>query len=181
MCFTRQARSRPATPTGASNGEIPVTNVRVVCRIRPMNDREKKAGATPAATASTERKEVAVVRILAGGTRQVRSTFHFDDVLTSFSSQEDVFRATLQPLVGQVLAGYETTAFAYGQYTYPCHACFQGQIPAHPEFTESTVTVSYLEIYNEADRTRALELSDLLAGSERHPKLDLKDRMIVTY
>ena len=33
---------------------------------------------------------------------QVRSTFHFDDVLTSFSSQEDVFRATLQPLVGQV-------------------------------------------------------------------------------
>ena len=27
---------------------------------------------------------------------------------------------------------------------------------AHPEFTESTVTVSYLEIYNEADRTRAL-------------------------
>ena len=32
---------------------------------------------------------------------QVRSTFHFDDVLTSFSSQEDVFRATLQPLVGQ--------------------------------------------------------------------------------
>ena len=42
------------------------------------------------------------VRILAGGTRQVRSTFHFDDVLTSFSTQEDVFRATLQPLVGQV-------------------------------------------------------------------------------
>ena len=32
---------------------------------------------------------------------KVRSTFHFDDVLTSFSSQEDVFRATLQPLVGQ--------------------------------------------------------------------------------
>ncbi|CAK9015141.1 unnamed protein product [Durusdinium trenchii] len=78
-------------------------------------ERQSQAGATPAATASTERKEVAVVRILAGGTRQVRSTFHFDDVLTSFSSQEDVFRATLQPLVGQVLAGYETTAFAYGQ------------------------------------------------------------------
>eukprot|EP00438_Fugacium_kawagutii_P004390 Skav206464 [mRNA] locus=scaffold2787:1547:13287:- [translate_table: standard] len=111
----RQTRSRPATPTGVSGPEIPTANVRVVCRIRPMNEKEKKAGAPPAATASTERKEVAVVRILAGGTRQVRSTFHFDDVLTSFSSQEDVFRATLQPLVGQVLAGYETTAFAYGQ------------------------------------------------------------------
>jgi len=152
-----------------------------------MNDREKKAGATPAATASTERREVAVVRILAGGTRQVRSTFHFDDVLTSFSSQEDVFRATLQPLVGQVLAGYETTAFAYGQTgtgkTYTMEGQLdsaegRGLVPrtaaavlealAHPEFTESTVTVSYLEIYNE-------ELSDLLATAERHPKLDLKD------
>ncbi|CAE7677176.1 Klp61F, partial [Symbiodinium sp. CCMP2456] len=214
-----------------------------------MNDREKKAGATPAATASTERREVAVVRILAGGTRQVRSTFHFDDVLTSFSSQEDVFRATLQPLVGQattaefvvvvvtgrserttyytvhewtvatvdvvvmavtpriamlvifsasiaqVLAGYETTAFAYGQTGTGKTCCTQlcwpwdqhaglllfrgrGLVPrtaaavlealAHPEFTESTVTVSYLEIYNE-------ELSDLLATAERHPKLDLKD------
>jgi len=152
-----------------------------------MNDKEKKAGATPAATASTERKEVAVVRILAGGTRQVRSTFHFDDVLTSFSSQEDVFRATLQPLVGQVLAGYETTAFAYGQTgtgkTYTMEGQLdsvegRGLVPrtaaavlealATSEFTDSSVTVSYLEIYNE-------ELSDLLASSDRHPKLDLKD------
>lgn len=183
----RQARSRPATPTGASGPEIPTANVRVVCRIRPMNDKEKKAGATPAATASTERKEVAVVRILAGGTRQVRSTFHFDDVLTSFSTQEDVFRATLQPLVGQVLAGYETTAFAYGQTgtgkTYTMEGQLdsvegRGLVPrtasavlealATSEFTESSVTVSYLEIYNE-------ELSDLLACSDRHQKLDLKD------
>eukprot|EP00435_Cladocopium_sp_Y103_P045004 s339_g12.t2 len=39
---------------------------------------------------------------------------------------------------------------------------------ATSEFTESSVTVSYLEIYNE-------ELSDLLACSDRHQKLDLKD------
>ncbi|CAJ1375836.1 unnamed protein product [Effrenium voratum] len=183
----RQTRSRPATPSGDRDPEIPTSNVRVVCRIRPMNEREKKAGATPAATASTERKEVAVVRIFAGGTRQVRSTFHFDDVLTSFSSQEDVFRSTLQPLVGQVLAGYETTAFAYGQTgtgkTYTMEGQLdssegRGLVPrtaaavlealAGAEFTESTVTVSYLEIYNE-------ELSDLLSTAERHPKLDLKD------
>eukprot|EP00913_Durusdinium_trenchii_P017522 g16463.t1 len=39
---------------------------------------------------------------------------------------------------------------------------------ATSEFTDSSVTVSYLEIYNE-------ELSDLLAPTDRHQKLDLKD------
>merc|ERR1719272_1614314 len=79
-----------------------------------MSERERKAGTVPAATGSTEQKEVAVVRKV-GGSRQVRSAFHFDEVLGSFSSQREVFAATLQPLVDQVLRGYEATAFAYGQ------------------------------------------------------------------
>lgn len=127
------------------------------------------------------------MRTLSGGTRQIRSTFHFDDVLTSFSTQEDVFKATLQPLVSQVLAGYETTAFAYGQTgtgkTYTMEGDLdseqgRGLVPrmaqaiidslANGEYIESSVTVSYLEIYNE-------ELSDLLAAAGQSPKLDLKD------
>lgn len=176
--------SRPATPTGGRI-EAPATNVRVVCRVRPMSERERKAGTIPAATASTERREVAVVRQLAGGTRQLRSTFHFDDVLTSFGTQEDVFKATLQPLVSQVLAGFETTAFAYGQTgtgkTYTMEGDLdseegRGLVPrtakaiidalSSGDYIDSAVTVSYLEIYNE-------ELSDLLATGQQ--KLDIKD------
>lgn len=161
--------------------------VRVVCRLRPMNDWEKRAGTVPAATASTERKEVAVVRMLGGGTRQVRSTFHFDDVLTSFSTQHEVFASTLEPLIGEVLAGFEATAFAYGQTgtgkTYTMEGNLdsdegRGLVPrataavfnalAGVDYLDHTVTVSYLEIYNE-------ELCDLLAAPHMQHKLDLKD------
>jgi len=187
-------QSRAPTPGGEPGTPINVAtsaNVRVVCRLRPMSDREKKTGTVPAASASTERREVAVARVTAGGTRQTRSTFHFDDVLTSFSTQEDVFNATLAPLVGQVLAGYETTAFAYGQTgtgkTYTMEGDLEneegrGLVPrtaaavidalSAGRYSEHAVTVSYLEIYNE-------ELSDLLAPvapmGQHQPKLDLKD------
>mmetsp|Transcript_78585 Transcript_78585/g.230556 ORF Transcript_78585/g.230556 Transcript_78585/m.230556 type:complete len:777 (+) Transcript_78585:71-2401(+) len=170
----------------AASAAALATNVRVVCRVRPMDEREKKAGTVPAASASTERKEVALVRKV-GGARQVRSSFHFDEVLASFSTQEDVFAATLQPLVGQVLAGYEATAFAYGQtgtgktYTMEGEADSEERRGLMPravaavldalkgkEYVDHSVTVSYLEIYNE-------ELSDLLSPTHGQQKLQLMD------
>mmetsp|Transcript_144521 Transcript_144521/g.277254 ORF Transcript_144521/g.277254 Transcript_144521/m.277254 type:complete len:1540 (-) Transcript_144521:127-4746(-) len=185
-------RSRPPTcretreTREGAQSEVQISNVRVVCRLRPLNEREKKLGTTPAATASTERKEVAVNRFV-GGTRQQRSTFHLDDVLTSFSTQEDVFASTIKPFVNQVLSGYEATAFAYGQTgtgkTYTMEGDLgseegRGLVPraaaaiinqlSNGEFTEHSITVSYLEIYNE-------ELSDLLAPPQQQVKLDLKD------
>jgi len=181
-----RARSRPPgdLPTTV---EAETTNVRVVCRLRPMSENEKKAGTVPATTASTERKEVAVVRMLAGGTRQSRSTFTFDNVLASYSSQEEVFNVTLKPLVSQVLAGFDATAFAYGQtgtgktYTMegdPDSEEGRGLVPRAAaavfeklqsgDFTDYSVSVSYLEIYNE-------DLGDLLLPAGAHAKLDLKD------
>lgn len=184
----RRERARSRGPISPASGDAQsMNNVRVVCRLRPMNEREKKAGTIPAVTASTERKEVAVVRTLAGGTRQVRSTFHVDDVLSSFSTQDEVFQATLEPLVSQVLAGFEATAFAYGQTGTGKTYTMEGELASEDgrglvpraaaavldrlrsgEFTEHSITVSYLEIYNE-------ELSDLLAPPHHQPKLDLKD------
>jgi len=181
-----RARSQPPgkSPTAT---EAQTTNVRVVCRLRPMSEQEKKAGTLAATTASTERKEVAVVRNLAGGTRQSRAAFNFDSVLGSFSSQQEVFNATLKPLVGQVLAGYEATAFAYGPtgtgktYTMegdPDSEEGRGLLPRAAAavldklnsgvFTDYSMSVSCLEIYNE-------ELSDLLLPPGVHAKLDLKD------
>lgn len=150
-----------------------------------MNDREKAAGTVPVATSSTERREVVVARSLGG--RQVRTAFNYDCVLGSFSTQEDVFNVTVKPLIQQVLSGFDATAFAYGQTgtgkTYTMEgdpeACDgAGLMPraatavlsalTDPKYLEHTVTMSYLEIYNE-------ELSDLLAPANQQQKLELMD------
>lgn len=152
---------------------MPESSVQVVVRLRPMNDRELQGNTLPVITASTADRTVTVLR--GTGSRQQRSMYQFDNVFTSFSTQQEVFDNTLKPVIKDVLMGYESTVFAYGQTgTGKTHTMEgdindpeqQGIIPrsAHalfeklqePEYLSSEVTCSYLEIYNE-------ELCDLLA------------------
>eukprot|EP00961_Rhodomonas_salina_P000450 6087-Rhodomonas_salina.1 len=148
--------------------------VQVVVRVRPMNEKEQKGNTLPVVTASTEKKEVTVIR--GSGQRQQRTTFNFDNVLTSFSTQEEVFSQTIEPVLDDVLTGYECTMFAYGQTgtgkTHTMEGDFmsednRGVIPraaqaiferlSNENFIEHTVKASYLEIYNE-------DLADLLVA-----------------
>lgn len=92
------------------------SSVQVVVRLRPLNDREQKHGTLPVVSASTGDKTVTVIK--GQGSRQVKSSYKFDNVFTSFSTQEDVFEATLQPIIRDVLLGYESTVFAYGQVRF---------------------------------------------------------------
>jgi len=167
--------------------EDPGSNVRVVCRMRPLNEREKKDGTLPAAHASSEKKEVAVTRTVAGGARQVRNAFQFDEVLGSFSTQYETFSSTVKPLIKQVLSGYDATVVAYGQTgtgkTFTMEGDTEsdhrrGLVPraageilqalSTGEFSSATVSVSNLEIHNE-------ELRDLLAPTHLQQKLDLME------
>jgi len=151
-----------------------------------MSDNERRSGTVPAVTASTERGEVVVTRTQPGSTRQVRSTFHFDHVLSSYSSQNDVFSATLKPLVQDVLSGYEAAAFAYGQTGTGKTYTMEGQLESEEgrglvpraaaaviqaavtgRFSSVEMHASCLEIYNE-------ELTDLLSSTPNQ-KLDLKE------
>ncbi len=43
------------------------------------------------------------------------SYWSFDDKDPTFCDQEDVYKASAQPLLDGVLAGYNTCLFAYGQ------------------------------------------------------------------
>lgn len=163
--------------------------VQVVVRLRPLNDKESKGSTLPVVTASTDRAEVCICR--GQGSRQVKQTFAFDKVFTSFTSQEEVFAQTFveQGIIDDVLRGYESTVFAYGQtgtgktFTMEgdlASADLRGVIPratselfqrlAQAEWSE--VHASYLEIYNE-------ELADLLLPGDGapEPKLSiLEDR-----
>ena len=58
---------------------------------------EKKHGTLPVVTASTGDKTVTVIK--GKGARQVRQQFSFDNVFTSFSTQEEVFDETLKPVI----------------------------------------------------------------------------------
>eukprot|EP00927_Polykrikos_kofoidii_P010910 TRINITY_DN14607_c0_g1_i1.p1 TRINITY_DN14607_c0_g1~~TRINITY_DN14607_c0_g1_i1.p1 ORF type:complete len:1548 (-),score=331.92 TRINITY_DN14607_c0_g1_i1:2152-6795(-) len=102
----------PTTDAAYDNSS---SRLRAVCRVRPLNEQERGAGATPAVTASEDRAEVAVVRVQPNSQRQVRSTFRFDHVVTPLGSQNDLFAVTVRPLLQDVLTGYDAAALAYGQ------------------------------------------------------------------
>jgi hypothetical protein len=165
--------SPPDSPSSTSS-------VQVVVRLRPLNDKERKHGTLPVVSASTADKTVTLLR--GTGSRQTKTSYKFDNVFTAFSTQEEVFEATLKPVIRDVLMGYESTVFAYGQTgTGKTHtmegdlndATLFGVIPRsaaaifetlqnNPEYLSSSVYCSFLEIYNE-------ELCDLLVSNSSHP------------
>jgi chromosomal replication initiation ATPase DnaA len=166
------------------SADMESATVQVVVRMRPLNEREQKGNTLPVVTASTEKKEVVVIK--GAGNRQQRTTYNFDNVLGSLSSQEEVFQQTIQPVIPDVLGGFECTMFAYGQTgTGKTHTMEgdlnseeqQGVIPraaqaifdllADPKYRDSEVTASYLEIYNE-------ELSDLLVDDSTKHEVKLQ-------
>lgn len=89
------------------------SGVQVVVRLRPLNEREKKHGTLPVISASTNDKTVTVLRGTGG--RQARSQYKYDEIYTAFSTQSEVFEGTLKPVIKDVMMGYESTVFAYGQ------------------------------------------------------------------
>ena len=84
-------------------------SVRVACRFRPINQRERDEGQSDV-----------VVEILGGGTQvkyrgKKTQSFSFDRAFKPNASQQEVFDHTGAPLVDQVLQGINCTLFAYGQ------------------------------------------------------------------
>ncbi|KAK1736021.1 kinesin family protein [Skeletonema marinoi] len=161
--------------------------IQVVVRLRPMNEREQRHGTVPVISAKTKEKVVTVVK--GKGRKQLKSSYSFDNVFTAFSSQEEVFEETVKPVIADVMRGYESTVFAYGQTgtgkTHTMEGSLErpelyGVIPRsaqaifeclkQPQYKEHVVKCSYLEIYNE-------ELRDLLVeGKNSHrAKLDIME------
>mmetsp|Transcript_34161 Transcript_34161/g.82231 ORF Transcript_34161/g.82231 Transcript_34161/m.82231 type:complete len:1318 (+) Transcript_34161:147-4100(+) len=162
--------------TTTATGNNSSSSVQVVVRLRPLNSTEQKHATLPVVKASTRDRTVTVLK--GSGKKQLKQTYKFDNVFTAFSTQGEVFEQTLQPVIKDVLNGYESTVFAYGQTgTGKTHTMEgnldereeYGVIPrsaelifsklqTDPQFVEHKVYCSFLEIYNE-------ELCDLLVGS----------------
>jgi len=80
-------------------------NIRVVCRFRPLNDSEEKAGSKFVVKFPSDDGCVSI-----GG-----KTYLFDKVLKPNITQEGVYVAAAKSIVKDVLMGYNGTIFAYGQ------------------------------------------------------------------
>jgi hypothetical protein len=66
-----------------------------------MNEFETKHGTLPVITASCQDRTITVIK--GQGPRQVRSSFTFDNVFSAFSSQKEIFDATLKPVIRWVI------------------------------------------------------------------------------
>lgn len=131
-------------------------NIKVICRVRPLNQSEERAGSKFVLKFPTDDS------ISIGG-----KVFVYDKVLKPNVTQEHVYTVTAKPIVADVLSGYNGTIFAYGQTssgkTHTMEGvlgddAMQGIIPriiqdifnyiyGMDENLEFHIKVSYFEIY----------------------------------
>lgn len=88
------------------NSDPSECNIKVVCRFRPLNSAEQKAGSEFIVRFSPGSQESANIR---------GKTYLFDRVFGPTATQARVYEDAAKPIVKDVLSGYNGTIFAYGQ------------------------------------------------------------------
>ncbi|XP_013089022.1 kinesin heavy chain-like isoform X1 [Biomphalaria glabrata] len=137
-------------------GDASECNIKVICRVRPLNESEERAGSKFVLKFPTDDS------INIGG-----KLFVFDKVLKPNVTQEYVYNVTAKPIVADVLSGYNGTIFAYGQTSSGKTHTMEGVMGNEPlqgiiprivqdifnyiygmdENLEFHIKVSYFEIY----------------------------------
>ncbi|XP_056662466.1 kinesin-like protein KIF19 isoform X2 [Monodelphis domestica] len=172
------AEERSSRASSPAMKELPAEpkdqQLMVALRIRPINDTELDEGA---AVIAHKVGDQMVVLMDPGedpddalrANRSREKTFIFDIVFDQQASQEEVYCSTTQHLVEGVISGYNATVFAYGPsgagktytmlgmdsepgiYLQTLNDLFRA-IEETSDDMEYTVSMSYLEIYNEVIR-----------------------------
>lgn len=94
-------------PSSASKAGASRQNVRVICRIRPVNQKEIQNGGVTCVNYTDTAIEVKG--------EEGKNDFSFDRVFGPESTQVGVFEYAASSIITDVLAGYNATIFAYGQ------------------------------------------------------------------
>lgn len=82
------------------------SNVRVAVRLRPLNSRERLAGANELIVCNPVSRQ-----IIAGS----EHCFTYDAVFGAESLQDDLFQELAKPLLDTFMSGFNCTILAYGQ------------------------------------------------------------------
>ncbi|KAJ0402554.1 hypothetical protein ATCC90586_003904 [Pythium insidiosum] len=158
------------------------SRVRVAVRVRPPDYRLPKDEARPPCVAPSPQSSVAV-----DYHHETQSkTFTFDHVFGSDAGQEDVYVASLQPLLSQLLDGYNVTVIAYGQtgsgktYTVGNRAAVLNTTPTTSPCRQRRSSLPHSQIpppevrsYRGASEDGLIPrlLSDLFASLKKEPSL----------
>ncbi|KAL1464734.1 hypothetical protein WDU94_004354 [Cyamophila willieti] len=178
-----------ATKAKSSSKESKERNIQVFVRVRPLNSVERAAKSCSIVDCSSSREITIKERV----NDKISKTFGFDRVFSQESKQVDVYKYVVNPLIDEVLSGYNCTVFAYGQTGTGKTFTMEGEKSSDQSISwqddplsgivpramnhlfdelrllgdaEFTVRVSFLEIYNE-------ELIDLLSPTDDITKLRL--------
>lgn len=81
-----------------------------MCDHRPRNSSERKSGSNQAIEANTKKGEVIVHQEL--HEKAITKTFSFDRVYGAESTQVEVYQGVVEPIIAEVLTGYNCTVFA---------------------------------------------------------------------
>jgi len=159
--------------------------VRVCCRIRPLNSKER--GFTGDACCAAIKDDYTIVH---SGSNGDNKDFVFDRVFGTDSRQEDVYMYAAQPIVQSIVEGYNGTVFAYGQTGSGKTHTMEGPEHTDPELQgviprmigtifedvlkadaniEFNITVAYFEIYQEKIRDLLNTSQDNMVVRE-HPQ-----------
>jgi len=87
-------------------------NIKVVCRFRPLNERERVMNLGTCVDFAPDGTQVVVA---CASESEGPLKFSFDHIFPPDSLQADVYEAAARPIVESVLEGFNGTVFAYGQ------------------------------------------------------------------
>ena len=157
-------------------------NVTVVCRFRPLNQKEKDMNEKPCVDFASDGKTVIVKSQY---DTMTPLNFNFDRVFSPDSTQNEVYEAAAKPIVESVLEGFNGTVLTYGQTSSGKTHTMTGPSIDDPnqrgiiprmvntvfshienadEHLEFTVKVAYCEIYLE-------KIRDLLCPEKSNLKI----------
>ena len=88
----------------------PAGNVKVICRFRPVSDKEKEH------TKNVCAEFIDDYQVAVKSSHDLNTyRFSFDKILNPSSSQQEIFDLAGKPIIDSVLEGFNGTIFAYGQ------------------------------------------------------------------
>lgn len=161
-----------------TSDESSSANIRVICRFRPLNDKEKQIANNICVDFDPDSKTVSMK------SENEPLRFSFDYVFDPASSQADIYKISALPIIGAVMQGFNGTVFAYGQTSSGKTFTMTGDINDpdmrgiiprmvgdvfnkilnSDEHIEFTVKVGYCEIYME-------KIKDLLEPTKNNLKI----------